>query len=165
MAGRQRAEQRAESEGWRGECALGTGPENLKSGGTLTCRRRLRRRRWPHSGPRRAVSLVRRPSVGVGVTGVGGGFTRTCTAEAAKCIPHSYPRMRSCEGERRTQSKTPGVCPSGWREAPAAEPLGAWHVSRPEVGAGGRPRGSDDPGGCAKAAGFSQVGIYRNQER
>ena len=33
----------------------------------------------------------------------------------------------SCEGERR--SKAPGVCPSGWRAAPAAEPLGAWHVT------------------------------------
>ena len=36
-----------------------------------------------------------------------------------------------------------------------------------EVGAGGRPRGSDDPGGCAKAAGFLQRLVYigtRNAE-
>ena len=27
-----------------------------------------------------------------------------------------------------TQSRARGVCPSGRRAAPAAEPLGAWHV-------------------------------------
>ena len=35
-----------------------------------------------------------------------------------------------------------------------------------EVSAGGRPQGSDDPGGCAKAGVFFDVyGIYWNQER
>ena len=38
--------------------------------------------------------------------------------------------------------------------------------ARPEVGAGGRPRGSDDPGGYAKGwRDFVATCIYRNQER
>ena len=45
---RQRAEQRAEPEGCRGECTRGTGPAGEKSGGT---RRRSRRRGTAGAGP------------------------------------------------------------------------------------------------------------------
>ena len=60
-----------------------------------------------------------------------------------------YLRARSCEGEReRRESKAAGVwasqCrPCGWREAPAAEPLGARRRARagaPRGESGGRPR-------------------------
>ena len=59
-----------------------------------------------------------------------GGRWRDRRADAQhrpRCIPHSNPRVRSCEGEGRSKTVVSSD-PGGWREAPAAEPLGAWHV-------------------------------------
>ena len=101
-------------------------------------------------------------------------FARTGAAEAAKCIPHSNARVRSCEGER--QSKTRRLSEWMARSAcgGAAGSVALVSVSRGDAsdrrqglaGAGERPRGSDDPGGCAKAGVFFDApGIHRSQER
>ena len=60
--------------------------------------------------------------------GVGGGIAGPTVQQRPRYIPRSNPRVRSCERERGG-ARDGVVCrPSDGREAPAAKPLGAWHV-------------------------------------
>ena len=84
-------------------------------------RRRLRRRRWPQSGQWEG-SETRVPEWGT----VAGSPDRRA-AEAAIHSPIQPEGEKLWMGE--TEQET-GVSdgPSGGRKAPAAKPLGAWHV-------------------------------------
>jgi hypothetical protein len=105
------------------------------AGGTVAlCAEGARRRRtgslrrfkaWPRRGLREG-SESRVPEWPGGAV-VGSPGRRA--AEAAIYIPRSNLRVtvRSCEGEGLSKTGASSD-PCGWREAPAAEPLGAWHA-------------------------------------